>query len=243
MAGERIFMRTDLETDSRVKRIAHELNITDLHVVIGKLWALWALADGHTEDGRLPYMLPEILDEHLRCPGISSALVKVGWLEIVDDAVIIPRFTEYNGKSAKRRLRNAQRMFERRSDDARPAHGKRTPGTHGAHKKDTSGTPASASASEKDTTLAGFAEFWAACPRKEGKGAAEREWRSHELGSNRALRAVVMAGLERVAPHWRARIAAGFTSKVPHPSTWLHQRRWEDEPESNHGADSNGFVY
>jgi hypothetical protein len=78
--------------------------------------------------------------------------------------------------------------------------------------------------------LLGFDEFWAQCPRKEGKGAAEKAWRGLKLGTDDDLREKVMAGLTRILPAWNQRIVNGEADKVPHPSTWLNQRRWEDEP-------------
>jgi hypothetical protein len=72
----------------------------------------------------------------------------------------------------------------------------------------------------------GFARFWEAYPNKVGKTAAERSY-------ERALRAiedpdpggVILAGLERAknSRAWRE----GF---IPHPTTWLNQGRWSDEP-------------
>lgn len=113
MAGERMFMRTDLDTDPRVLRVAFELKI-DLDLVIGKLWRLWSFADRNTEDGVLHLMLPEMLDTQLSCPGLCGALCAVGWLIVDNDAITIPRFTEYHGRSARKRLRDAQRMYAKR---------------------------------------------------------------------------------------------------------------------------------
>jgi hypothetical protein len=72
----------------------------------------------------------------------------------------------------------------------------------------------------------GFVRFWAAYPRKQGKGAALKAWqkaRPDDLLTERILRAVAAA---RCSPQW-ARDGGQF---IPHPSTWLNEGRWDDEP-------------
>jgi len=68
-----------------------------------------------------------------------------------------------------------------------------------------------------------FLTFWAAYPRKVGKGSAWRAWK-HE----RPSLAVVLESLswQVTQPQW----TKDGGTYVPHPATWLNQRRWEDEP-------------
>jgi len=68
----------------------------------------------------------------------------------------------------------------------------------------------------------GFAEFYAAYPRKKGRIAAAKAWQ--RLDPDAALRAAIMGALERQKgwPGWQD---ANF---IPHPVTWLNGRRWED---------------
>jgi hypothetical protein len=67
-----------------------------------------------------------------------------------------------------------------------------------------------------------FAHFWAIYPRKESKRKAEQAW-------SKLKRADRLAALDALSAHverWRhERTEAKF---IPHPPTWLHQRRWED---------------
>lgn len=73
----------------------------------------------------------------------------------------------------------------------------------------------------------GFARFWEAYPRKQAKGAAERAYA-------KAVRQIhgpdppglLLAALERVKPTWSE------PQFIPHAATWLNDRRWEDEPET-----------
>lgn len=72
----------------------------------------------------------------------------------------------------------------------------------------------------------GFAEFWELYPRKIAKSAAQKAWRSLRLGDS--ARGQVIADLNRrLAGEW----AKKDKQYIPHPTTYLHQRRWEDEVE------------
>lgn len=69
-----------------------------------------------------------------------------------------------------------------------------------------------------------FDEFWFHCPRKVGKDAARKAWKN-------ALRRAggpgpIIAGLRAHLPAWETY----ETQYVPHPSTWLNEGRWQDEP-------------
>lgn len=81
--------------------------------------------------------------------------------------------------------------------------------------------------SNNNTTRAcarGFDRFWAAYPRKVGKGAAERSFeriRPDAALLDRMLRAIET---QRQSDTW-------LRGYIPNPVTWLNQRRWEDEPD------------
>lgn len=70
-----------------------------------------------------------------------------------------------------------------------------------------------------------FDRFWAVYPRKVGKGKAEEsfaKYRPDDELTDRMVRAVEAA---KASTQWQ-RDGGQF---VPHPATWLNQRRWEDE--------------
>lgn len=69
----------------------------------------------------------------------------------------------------------------------------------------------------------GFAEFWMSYPKKVGKAEAERKWKNLKPDVGAVLSAVKR---QSASEQWR-RDGGQF---VPYPATWLHQRRWEDEP-------------
>lgn len=89
------------------------------------------------------------------------------------------------------------------------------------------GAPASGAADETPATAPSpaysedFLAFWAAYPRKVGKGAAWKAWRQEKPGRDACLAAVEAA---RSTEQW-TRERGRF---IPHPATWIRQRRFED---------------
>lgn len=80
---------------------------------------------------------------------------------------------------------------------------------------------------EKNNTLAQnrFNQFWSAYPRKVGKGAAEKSWSKIKMDD--ALFKTVLDAVEsqKKSNQWKR----DNGQYIPHPSTWLNQKRWEDE--------------
>ena len=68
----------------------------------------------------------------------------------------------------------------------------------------------------------GFAEFWAAYPRKENKAVAVAAWKKHKPDLETLLSAIRQ---QSASEQWQR---DGGTY-IPHPSTWINKRRWEDE--------------
>lgn len=68
-----------------------------------------------------------------------------------------------------------------------------------------------------------FIEFWKAYPKRTGKGAALKAWGKAQPPIGPVLEAL---GWQRLQPAW-TRDKGQF---IPHPSTWLNRRSWEDEP-------------
>lgn len=87
--------------------------------------------------------------------------------------------------------------------------------------------PAKPEKPEKKTQEKGarFDRFWAAYPKKVGKGAAEKAFgkiRPSEELTETMIRAVEAA---KTSTQWR-RDGGQY---IPNPATWLNQKRWEDE--------------
>lgn len=70
-----------------------------------------------------------------------------------------------------------------------------------------------------------FPAFWAAYPNKVGKGDAEK---AYKRALKRARHQTIMEGLDRA----NLRAWSESLGNPPHPSTWLNQDRWADNPTS-----------
>lgn len=72
----------------------------------------------------------------------------------------------------------------------------------------------------------GFAEFWSAYPKKIGKGAAEKSFKSARINGHLPDLLAAVDRQKRTDPQWQK----DGGQYIPNPATWLNQRRWEDEP-------------
>lgn len=77
---------------------------------------------------------------------------------------------------------------------------------------------------ERAKTDDGFEDFYSKYPNKKARGAAERAW-SKMTKEDRALcRPAIEAQV--MASHFRGTDGKDY---IPHPATWLNERRWHDE--------------
>ena len=79
-----------------------------------------------------------------------------------------------------------------------------------------------------------FLKFWDEYPRKTGKGAAFRVWL--KMRPSKKERADISSALkwQKQSVQWNN---SGYGKFIPLPATYLNQRRWEDEPETNNNSD------
>jgi hypothetical protein len=124
MAGDWIKMRTDLWDHPKVVRIVSAIcpqSVRDLSArcrVIGALYRTWSLADCHSSDGILDGYTAEALDAAIGIEGWAENMQHVGWLIVEAQRLIVPRFEEHNGVSAKRRADDAARKKRVRKTSA-----------------------------------------------------------------------------------------------------------------------------
>lgn len=83
---------------------------------------------------------------------------------------------------------------------------------------------------------ADFVAFWAMYPRRESKHYTRRIW--HRLPA--ADRRAALAALPDHVAEWQAQ--GREMRHIPHPSTWLNGRRWEDELESSPAAQAERIA-
>lgn len=85
----------------------------------------------------------------------------------------------------------------------------------------------------------GFDLFWSTFPRKIGKGAAELAWKKLKPDDTLQARIIQAVKAQCKSEQWR-RDQGQF---IPHPSTWLNGKRWEDEVEVKIANDKPPVFY
>lgn len=95
-------------------------------------------------------------------------------------------------------------------------------------------TPAGGSAVVVDPLAFGFEDFWGLWPpvRKQAKSKAQENWKRHGCDAyGEIIREAVLR--QKDSDQWQR----GF---IPMPTTWLNQKRWEDDPEAGNGIQTTG---
>lgn len=70
-----------------------------------------------------------------------------------------------------------------------------------------------------------FAEFWKEYPRKVAKAKAEKAWESVKPTDEVFEKIMQAVRRQKISEQWRK----DNGQYIPHPTTWLNQKRWEDE--------------
>lgn len=70
-----------------------------------------------------------------------------------------------------------------------------------------------------------FDTFWAAFPRKQGKGAARKAWSKINASEDLVNRMLSAIAHQLTTEQW----LKNQGEFIPFPATWLNQERWEDE--------------
>lgn len=79
---------------------------------------------------------------------------------------------------------------------------------------------------DKSVCSPGFDEFWKAYPRHVAKANAVKAWAKTGADDSQALTDSIIADVkQRLDGEWRGK----DMQYIPHPATYLNQRRWEDE--------------
>lgn len=119
MAGDWIKMRIDLQTHPKVFRMVSALQADRLRI-IGGLHVAWSIFDTHSSDGVLVGYTVDAMDAVVGWPGFTQAMIDVEWAAVEDDgSLVMPRFDEHNGASAKRRANDSERKRNERKKPVR----------------------------------------------------------------------------------------------------------------------------
>jgi hypothetical protein len=84
----------------------------------------------------------------------------------------------------------------------------------------------------KDPALiARFERFWEVYPLKVGKDAARKEWLKRSPDDDLTTLMIKKVREHEASPQWRDQDG----KFIPHPRTWLHQGRWQDQSKTHVG--------
>jgi hypothetical protein len=105
----------ELPYKPKTRRLAKLLN-TDQFAAAGLCVAVWSWADSNTEDGFVADTTVDDVDSILRLAGVAAAMAhpSVGWIVAEHGGIRFPNWGRWNSKSAKRRMREAERKRQKR---------------------------------------------------------------------------------------------------------------------------------
>ncbi|MVB11340.1 hypothetical protein CAFE_20530 [Caprobacter fermentans] len=150
---------------------------------------------------------------------------------VLSSPAIERRTTSINGERSRKR-EWAQRQSERQKDIDVQNPSNRQQLTHKVKVKDKI-TPI------PPTGIDGlFDTFWKAYPKKVGKGAAEKSFKKYKPDDtllSAMLKAIIV---QKDSKEW----TKDEGQYIPNPSTWLNQRRWEDETPSTNNEGSIPYL-
>lgn len=191
-----------------------------------------------TDDGVIEYLTEDILAAHCNLTPLDEDYKKtrnfittvknMGMVDVVGDSITVIKYLSRQQRQmtdAERAKRYRDRKKEQDSDvrhednvtnvtiDKSRVDKNRIDKNHYS-------SPSGDGSSEYSND---FLQFWQEYPRKVGKGAAYRSWlKIKGIKKSDIIEAVKS---QREQEQWKK----DNGQYIPHPTTWLNQRRWEDE--------------
>ncbi|MFK5948820.1 MAG: hypothetical protein QM500_08650 [Methylococcales bacterium] len=209
MAGDWIKIEKATPDKPEILRIARLSDISK-DEAFGKVMRFWMWLDANSVDGVVDGVVGRDVDMLVDCDGFAASLVSVSWLEIDEEneKVIIPNFDRHNGQTAKQRgLKNKrQANWRKNSVDVEPS-------------TDTSTREEKRRVKEIKEKM--FNQFWNVWPKKVGKEPAMKSF--FKLHHDEILYAKILKSVKSQSLTWTD------PQYIPNPSTWLNQKRWDDE--------------
>ncbi|CAM2142629.1 conserved protein of unknown function [Pararobbsia alpina] len=253
LAESRTFINWWLRGTNKVTCDVTVYEICDVTVVtrvtVASLLSVWsAVNDASQTDGFVAGISLLDVDEMAGVHGFGEAMQTVGWLQISDDGILFPNFSEHNtvGKarqvkgssSAKTPAERTRAWRDRKRQLELDVTGDATTS------RDVTVTSQRDDREEKNredikpstsnVTSDAFDSFWSAYPKKVAKDTAKRSFAKLKPDAALLDRMLAAVAAAKLSDQWR-KDGGQF---VPNPTTWLNQRRWEDETTGH--APTNG---
>lgn len=148
-----------------------------------------------------------------------SKLVNLGYI----------RRESFDGR--RRKLKSSLSFFERQTYKNYTADLKKVDESNTSNKKGNNTT----SRKRADGEISpGFISFWTAYPRKVAKQTALKAWCKAGVDDSKALIETILADIRRrLDGEWKDK----ELQYIPHPATYINQRRWEDESSATDTAE------
>ena len=212
----------------KVLQLATDLTLPAVHVV-GHLHALWHTVLEQQENGDLTDWPDDMIAQAAAYPGPASAFVSAlqarKWL----DGKIIHDWMDYAGRYLlmKYRTSNPKRLLQiqKLHQSVSRSVSSRTKVRPKSDILRRDNKPNITNPHQTLTAPSDFERFWECYPRKEGRKAARVAWNK---ATDKPGIEVIEHAIERAraTEQWQ-----GNNGKfIPHPTTWLNQGRWADEP-------------
>lgn len=213
--------------DPKLRMIASECSMP-LACVVG-VWAyiLECASNNHVR-GQIDNFDYEVVSFHL---GIDvetpcNAMKRRNMLHETDETLIVVNWDKWQPK--RERDDNSSDRVRKHRESKKQSLTKCNANETPCNANETNVTPREDKRREEVNNIKpnGFDEFWISYPKKVGKGAAEKAWAKLKPDLQQVLSAVLR---QKNTDQWR-KDGGQF---IPHPSTWLNEKRWLDHVEVN----------
>ena len=240
MAGDWLKIEHATVDKPEIVRMADLLGV-DQNAVIGACLRLWIWADQQTSTGCALSVTRKWIDRLMQLDDAADAMIDVGWLTGVDGKLTLTNYERHNGKPAKTRAQAAQRMKKARSQcdapsvtnvaqEAQPEKRREEDRREENIKTASEQHQASIKPASKPADIEAI--YWA-YPKHVGKRAALK-------AITKALDHIDYEELLAAVTEYAAAVSGAEKQYIPHPATWINNRRWEDDRDEWKDEGRNG---
>lgn len=208
-------------------------------------------------NGRIPYtdeMFATIFRRKINTVRLAlHTFEQYGMIEIINNTVTIPNWGKHQTLDQIERNREYMKnyMRKRREEQRLLAEGKTNCKTNSKDNRKSNVNGADKNREDKkreEDTISrkrdnsviypGFDDFWSVYPRKVAKQNAVKAWGKTGANDSQSLTDTIIADVKRrVESEWKGK----DVQYIPHPATYLNQRRWEDETSATDTADDEYY--
>jgi len=231
---------------NKLTRILKETQPETKHpAVIGYLHYLWWWALDYAQNGSLARYDNAEIAEAARWEGDAdtfvNALIDAGYVDKTDEGLQLHDWYEYAGKLVERREKDRERKKKKKgaggtpdNSDGTPQDGARLPSVHNpTQPNQTKHNQTKPNRTEQNQTAAAeapsvadmFSQFWDEYPKKVGKAKCAEIWKKLKPSAKLFEKIMTALRAQKQIPQWQKDGGA----YIPHPQTWLNNKRWEDE--------------